>query len=317
MYSKRILKNVDASTALDAARRLLFRCAVSSSSTRAVGHLQSLSLPDLERLEDLVEDGDFILAANLDATPDWRAKASTALAASGRALIILLYEWGMFSIGCRDSTISMRRSGEDRRLMRQGVGMYVRRHFRTALEKDGWFLGGEGTDIEVRRDGAVGRFRSTQDKFIENGSLKLSQAAKRHVARLTCVFLDEIREDPNRFSVDMHGPKDAVTKTAQILGVAEKDCFACGTVGSSRSFVADGRVLDLMRVMSKLGSDGDLISYRHLRWQLPAFDVDGWLHLELYQGTWTVKITVEESLGMSAPSALAAIVEKFESASSY
>ncbi len=240
------------------------------------------------------------------------------LAAAGRSFIILHYGWGMFSISCTDFAVRMRRSGEDRRLMRQGVGMYVRRHFRTALEKDGWQVGGEGGVVSVACEGrTLGRFRSAQNKFMENGTLELSQSAKPKLASLLSVLLGEICEDPDRLTAELCGSLDAVITSARTLGVAEDTCFAYGTLGSDRGSVADGRVLELMGAMSTIGSDGDFVCYPHLRWQEPGLEAEGTITLEMkHRGKWTVSIALSESSGMSVPNALAAIVARFESASS-
>ncbi len=278
-------------------------------------HLESLNLADVERLQDLVEDGDFKLESNLVAAPDWRAKARSVLAAPGETFIILYYDWGTFSISCTDSTIHMRRTGEDRRLMRQGVGMYVRRHFRTALEKEGWEVANEGSMVLVtREDGTDGSFRSTKNKFLEQGTLKLSEGKKLQLAHLASVFLDEIREDPVRLSADLRSSLHAVTKTARVLDVADKYCFTYGTLGTNTGLVADGRVPELMRAMSTIGSDGDFIEYPQLRWEDPDLGIEGRIFLELHAGKWTVIVSLSEDLGMSAPKALSAIVARFESA---
>ncbi len=311
-----VLHKVDAPAALDAARRLLSQGVVNSAAARAVCHLHSLSLADVKQLESLVRDGDFILKSTLDATPDWRTRASSALSA-GETWIDLQYDWGAFDISCSDSQIHMDRFGENRRLMRQGVGMYVRRHFRTALEKDGWQVTGEGGVASVAREGrTVGRLRTAQDKFSEDGTLELSQSARPQLAQLSSVFLAAIREDPERLSVKVRGSLRVVIESARALGVIEEPCFAYGTLGTNVGRVADGRVLDLMRTMTSIASDGDFVSYPGLRWQDPELEVEGSIFLEMNTGRWTVIVSLSESLGMSAPQALAAIVARFESASS-
>ena len=115
MYNRvEILSKIGAPEALEAARRLLSQGVVNPSSARAGCHLHSLRLAAVERLERLVEDGDFILESTFDATPEWRVKVNSALEEVGETFIILHYGWGMFSISCTDLVIRMRRSGEDR-----------------------------------------------------------------------------------------------------------------------------------------------------------------------------------------------------------
>ncbi|MCP3935628.1 MAG: hypothetical protein GY708_09690 [Actinomycetia bacterium] len=308
-----ILKEVDSRAALGAAQRLLSRGATNRSPMRAVCHLQSLDLAAVERLENLVEDGDFIFEATVDATPDWRTRASSVLVAA-ETMIDLQYCWGTFSISCTDSEIRMRRSGSDRRLMRQGVGMYVRRHFRPALKKDGWLVAGDGGDSSVAREGQpAGQLRSAQDKFSEWGSLELTQEARSQLAQLSSVFLSEICENPELISVRAHGSRRAVIASARALGRVEETCFAYGVLGSNSGFVAGDRVLELMQTMSSLGSDGDFVCYPDLCWRDPESVTEGQIYLTMHGGGWTVSIAISETTGMISRKALAAIFAGYNS----